>query len=165
VSSGDEAGPAAAAALARTQGRVIDGAISLFDGAPDAIVAADAETLKAALDGRDALVAAIAALSDKSGYAWALKIVAKDATGEAADIGEALTDDTLTDAAKAALTAAQAQATATATAAQAAGGTPSTTTTSTPTTAQDTDDDARGDCPPGRRPFEGDDQTAAPAAA
>jgi hypothetical protein len=164
VSSGNEGGPAAAA-LARTQGRVIDGAISLFDGAPDAIVAADAETLKAALDGRDALVAAIAALSDKSAYGWALKIVAKDATGEAADIAEALTDDTLTDAAKAALTAAQAQATATATAAQAAGGTPSTTTSTTPT-ADDTDDDPRReDCPPGRRPFEGDDAAAAPTAA
>jgi hypothetical protein len=165
VSSGNEGGPAAAAALARTQGRVIDGAISLFDGAPDAIVAADAETLKAALDGRDALVAAIAALPDKSAYGWALKIVAKDATGEAADIAEALTDDTLTDAAKAALTAAQAQATATATAAQAAGGTPSTSTSTTTATAPGTDD-PRGDCPPGRRPFEGDnDDAAAPAAA
>ena len=58
VSSGNAGGPAAAAALARTQGNVVDGTIGLFDGASDPIVAADAATLKAALDGRDALVAA-----------------------------------------------------------------------------------------------------------
>jgi hypothetical protein len=164
VSAGNEAGPGAAAALARTQGRVIDGTVVLFDGAPDAIVAADAETLKAALDGRDALVAAIAALPDHSAYSWALTTIARDAASEAEDIAETLTDDTLTDAAKAALTAAQAQATATATAAQAAAGTSSTSPSTTPT-ADDTDDEPRGeDCPPGRRPFEGDDN-AAPTAA
>ena len=136
VSAGNEAGPAAAAALARTQGNVIDGAIGLFDGAPDAIVAADAETLKAALDGRDALVAAIAALPDHSSYRWALKTIARDAASEAEDIAESLTDDTLTDAAKAALTAAQAQATATATAAQAAAGTSSTSPSTSPSTTR-----------------------------
>ncbi len=123
VSSGDAGGPAAAAALARTQGHVVDGTVGLFDGAPDPIVAADAATLKAALDGRDALVAGILALTDHSGYGFALGTIARDAASEAQDIAETLTDDTLTDAAKAALTAAQAQATATATAAQAGAGT------------------------------------------
>jgi hypothetical protein len=163
VTAGNEAGPAAAAALAKTQGRIVGGTVGLFDGAPDAIVAANADTLKAALDGRDALVAAIAALPDHSGYAWALKLIAHDATSEAADIAETLTDDTLTDAAKAALTAAQAQATATASAAQAAGGT-SSTTPSTTTAGDTTDGDPRADCPPGRKPYEGDD-AAAPTAA
>ena len=162
VSAGSDGGPAAAAALAKTQGHIVDGTVALFDGAPDAIVTADADTLKAALDGRDALVAAIAALPDHSWYAWALKLVARDATSEAADIAETLTDDTLTDAAKTALTAAQAQATATASAAQAAGGT-SSTSTSTTQAADVTDDHPRADCPPGRRPSEGDD--AAPTAA
>jgi hypothetical protein len=124
VSAGNPGGPAAAAALARTQGDIVEGTVGLFDGAPDAIVAADAQTLKAALDGRDALVAAIAALTDHGGYGWALRTIARDATGEVQDIAETLTDDTLTDAAKAALTAAQAQVTATAAAAQAAAGAP-----------------------------------------
>jgi hypothetical protein len=163
VTAGNDGGPAAAAALARTQGDIVDGTVGLFDGAPDAIVAADADTLKAALDGRDALVAAIAALPDHSGYTWALKLIARDATSEAADIAETLTDDTLTDAAKAALTAAQAQATATASAAQAAGGTSSTSPSTTPA-ADTTDDNPRADCHPGPRPSEGDD-AAAPTAA
>ena len=73
VSSGNAGGPAAAAALARTQGNIVDGTVGLFDGASDPIVAADAATLKAALDGRDALVAGIiAALADHSRYGWAL---------------------------------------------------------------------------------------------
>jgi hypothetical protein len=171
VAAGNGAG--AAAALARTQGNVVDGSIGLFDGAPDAIVAADAETLKAALDGRDALVAAIVALPDKSAYGWALRTIARDATSEAADIGEALTDDTLTDAAKAALTAAQAQATATAAAATAAAGT-SATQSGTPGTKVAADGgtaDKPRDCPPGAGRHDGDpgggapESEAAPAAA
>ena len=96
VSSGDPGGPAAAAALARTQGNIVDGTVGLFDGASDPIVAADAATLKAALDGRDALVAGILALADHSQYGWALGIIARDAASEAQDIAETLTDDTLT---------------------------------------------------------------------
>jgi hypothetical protein len=169
VAAGDGAG--AAAALARTQGDVIDGSIGLFDGAPDPIVAANAETLKAALDGRDALVAAIAALPDKSAYGWALRTIARDATSEAADIGEALTDDTLTDAAKAALTAAQAQATATATAAQAAGTISAPQQSGTPGAGDVADGGKPRDCPPGGGRPQGDQgegvppSEAAPAAA
>jgi hypothetical protein len=154
IAAGNAGGPAAAAALARTQGEVVDAAIGVFDGASDPIVAADAETLKAALDGRDALLAAIVALPDKSAYAWALKTIARDAAGEAEDIAEALTDDTLTDAAKAALTAAATQVAATATAAQAAGGSVSTTSQSGTPGKQDVadggpDDHPSRDCPPG----------------
>jgi trimeric autotransporter adhesin len=167
VAAGNAGGPAAAAALARTQGNVVDGAIGLFDGAPDPIVTADAATLKAALDGRDALLAAIAALPDHSGYAWALKTILQDATSEAQDIAEALTDDTLTDAAKAALTAAATQVAATATAAQAAGASASTTSQSGTPGTQDVADDGQGDrsrrdCPPGGGATQSE---AAPAAA
>ena len=176
VSSGNPGGPAAAAALARTQGNIVDGTVGLFDGASDPIVAADAATLKAALDGRDALVAGILALADHSRYGWALGIIARDAASEAQDIAETLTDDTLTDAAKAALTAAQAQATATATAAQAGAGTsgPATGQSGTPGPHHGnvSDDGGQRDCPPGQQRRQGGDEggtpeeaPAAPAAA
>jgi hypothetical protein len=153
IGAGNPGGPVAAAALARTQGDVIEGAIAVFDGAPDPVVAAAAATLKAALDGRDALVAAIAALPDHHAYAWALRTIARDAADEAQDIGEALTDDALTDAAKTALTAAQAQATATASAAQAAGASAATSRNGTPghhrAAGNGLDAASRRDCPPG----------------
>ncbi len=161
-SAGNPGGPAAAAALARTQGDIVEGTVGLFDGAPDSIVAADAETLKAALDGRDALVAGIAALTDHSGYGRALKTIARDAAGEAQDIAETLTDDTLTDGAKAALTAAQTQVTATAAAARAAAGTSGAPSGSgTPGSSDDvahdgSDAGASRDCPPGQRRQRGD---------
>ncbi len=178
VSSGDAGGPAAAAALARTQGHVVDGTVGLFDGAPDPIVAADAATLKAALDGRDALVAGILALTDHSQYGFALGTIARDAASEAQDIAETLTDDTLTEAAKAALTAAQAQATATATAAQAGAGTSGPVAGQSGTPGSDhgrndaADDRGQRDCPPGGQRRQGGDEggtpevgQAAPAAA
>ena len=178
VSSGDAGGPAAAAALARTQGHVVDGTVGLFDGAPDPIVAADAATLKAALDGRDALVAGILALTDHSRYGFALGTIARDAASEAQDIAETLTDDTLTDAAKAALTAAQAQATATATAAQAGAGTSGPVAGQSGTPGSDhgrndvADDRGQRDCPPDGQRRQGGDGggtpevgQAAPAAA
>ena len=166
VSSGNAGGPAAAAALARTQGNIVDGTVGLFDGASDPIVAADAATLKAALDGRDALVAGILALADHSQYGWALGIIARDAASEAQDIAETLTDDTLTDAAKAALTAAQAQATATATAAQAGAGTsgPATGPSGTPGGHHGnvSDDGGQRDCPPGQQRRQGGDEGGTP---
>ena len=166
VSSGNAGGPAAAAALARTQGHIVDGTVGLFDGASDPIVAADAATLKAALDGRDALVAGILALADHSQYGWALGIIARDAASEAQDIAETLTDDTLTDAAKAALTAAQAQATATATAAQAGAGTsgPATGPSGTPGGHHGnvSDDGGQRDCPPGQQRRQGGDEGGTP---
>ena len=62
-------------------------------------------------------VAAIAALSDanRAGYARTLRRIAADAKSEASDIADAKSDDTLTDAAKAALDAAATQFAATAT--------------------------------------------------
>jgi hypothetical protein len=177
VSSGNAGGPAAAAALARTQGHVVDGTVGLFDGAPDPIVAADAATLKAALDGRDALVAGILALADHSRYGFALGTIARDAASEAQDIAETLTDDTLTDAAKAALTAAQAQATATATAAQAGAGISGPTAGPSGPPGQHhgnevADDRGQRDCPPDGQRRQGGDEggtpevgQAAPAAA
>ena len=84
VAAGDAGGPAAAAALARTQGEVIDAAIGLFDGAPIRSSTADATTLKAALDGRDALVAAIVAIADHGAYRWALRTSRETPASEAA---------------------------------------------------------------------------------
>jgi len=108
--------PQTAGAVARTQGHVVSGTAALFDGLTGDAVAGTATTLKAALDGRDALAAAINALSDKSGYARVLSLIDDDATGEAGDIADTLADDELTDEAKAALQAAATQVAATATA-------------------------------------------------
>ena len=98
------------------------------------------------------------------GYGWALRTIARDATSEAADIAEALTDDTLTDAAKAALTAAGTQATATATAAQAAAGTsaPQSGTPGTDDVAADGPAGKPRDCPPGAGRQGGDQGGGAP---
>ena len=105
--------PQTAGAVARAQGHVVSGTAAMFDGLTGDPVAATATTLKAALDGRDALAAAINALSDKSGYARVLSLINDDATGEADDIADTLADDELTDEAKAALQAAATQVAAT----------------------------------------------------
>ena len=115
-------GAATAAAYAGTYGRIAEVCIGLFAGVPDDVVAANAVTLKAVLDARDVLVAGIAALPDRASYSAALAKIAEDATGEAKAIGVLLGSGALSDAAKAALTAAQAQVTATAAAAHVAGG-------------------------------------------
>ena len=115
-------GAATAAAYAGTYGRIADICIGLFAGVPDDVVAANAVTLKAVLDARDVLVAGIATLPDRASYGAALAKIAEDANSEATAIGALLGSGALSDAAKAALTAAQAQVTATAAAAQVAGG-------------------------------------------
>ena len=77
-----------------------------------------ASSLDVAADSRDELVAAIALSdADTAAYAGVLAQIAADAQAEAEDIAEALSDDTLTDAAKAALNAAATQVAATRTAA------------------------------------------------
>ncbi|WP_028068086.1 hypothetical protein [Solirubrobacter soli] len=108
--------------VARFDGVVVSTTVALFDGQTGADVTATATTLKASLDGRDAIVAAINALSDKSDYARVLAAINGDATGEADDIADALADDELTDEAKTALNAAATQAAATAATAPAASG-------------------------------------------
>lgn len=116
-----ETGRPSASALAKVDDHVVDGTVAILDGAPDTLVAADVETLKAALDNRDAVIAAIAALGteNQAEYSRVLSKIVNDAADEAEDINEALTDDTLTDAAKAALNDALTQLNATATAAKA----------------------------------------------
>ena len=136
--------------IARFDGAVVTTTVALFDGQTGDDVTAIATTLKASLDGRDAIVAAINALADKSGYERVLAAINEDATGEAEDIADTLADDELTDEAKTALNAAATQAAATAAAAPAG-----------------SDDDAgspdgdRDDCPPGER---GDDDAGYPSA-
>ncbi len=126
--------------------------VALYDGQTGDAVTAITTTLKAGLDGRDAIVAAINALSDKSGYTQVLARIHADATDEAGDIADALADDELTDEAKAALNAAATQATATAAAAPGASGGDA----DYPGSGGDGD---RGDCPPGQR---GDDDAQYP---
>ena len=57
------------------RGTSVSGTVAMFDGLSGDPVAGTATTLKAALDGRDALVAAINALSDKSAYERVLSLV------------------------------------------------------------------------------------------
>ena len=124
------------AAVASVQGDVVSGTVAMYDGLTGDTVDAVSGTLKAALDGRDAVVAA------SSAYPGVLDLVNRDASGEAEDIADTLADDELTDAAKSALNAAATQVAAAASA----------------TTSPDTIDEpgvpvgagvrqSRGDCP------------------
>ena len=100
--------------MSRRRRRGRETTAALYDGQTGDAVTAITTTLKAALDGRDAIVAAINAMTDKSGYARVLAAINDDATDEADDIADALADDELTDEAKAALNAAATQVAATA---------------------------------------------------
>jgi hypothetical protein len=144
--------PAVFGRVARADGEVVTTTAALYDAQTGDTVTAISTTLKAALDGRDAIVAAINAMTDKSGYARVLAAINDDATGEADDIADALADDELTDEAKAALNAAATQVAATAAAAPAASG-------------DDAGYPGAGDdegCPPGQR---GDDDAQYPGTA
>jgi hypothetical protein len=141
-------GPDSFYAVATTQHNVVDQVASLYDGADDTTVSALTQTLNAAIDSRDDLVATIAGLTadQQSGYGFVLSAIDDDVTSEIDSIDEALADDTLTDAAKADLTAARAKLVATQTAVQGLNATQSNSSTSTGTTAAD-----GRDCPPGSR--------------
>jgi hypothetical protein len=115
-------GAATALAYARAYGGVAAVGIGLLPGAPDGLVAAYGATLTAVLDARDVLVAGIASLPDRASYGAALAKISADAEREAQVIAALLSGGALTEAAKAALVAAQAQVTATAAAAKAAAG-------------------------------------------
>lgn len=106
-----------AGAIAGAQHDAITEVSGLFDGA-DAIVGDLDTTLNAAIDGRDSLVAAIGALSadDQQDYVDVLQRIDGDVTDEIDGIDEALSDATLTNEAKDALTAARAKLVATQTA-------------------------------------------------
>src|ERR1700754_763081 len=113
VVAGDDTGAAYAWAILSADDRIASGSADEFDGQDGDVVTALATTLKAADDSRDAVIAAINALSDKSAYADVASRAADDVTDELGDISDALSDDTLTEAAKSALTDAQTQLTAT----------------------------------------------------
>jgi len=114
-------GEASAAAVIRTDHRIVGGTAAMFDGAGDTVVAAAASTLDAALDGRDSVVAAIAALDadDKAGYASVLERVVDQSEDELEELAETAADDELTAAATAALGEAATQVAATKAAAEA----------------------------------------------
>lgn len=141
-----KADAASLSAVARAQGSVVGATVGAFDGATGENVTALATTLQAALDGRDAIVAAA---TGKTELARVLALVNRDAAGDAEDIADTLADDELTDEARAALTAAATQVAATVTA---TGGT-----TAETTPAADGAD--REDCPEG----EAGEPGAAPA--
>jgi hypothetical protein len=113
VVAGNETGEPSAAAISRIDSHVVSGTVSILDGAQEPVVGATATTLDAALDNRDEVVAAIAALADKSGYEFVLEDIVDDTADEVEAIDEALTDDELTAEARAALEAARTQAEAT----------------------------------------------------
>jgi hypothetical protein len=110
VAAAADNGPDAAGAVAGAQHDVITEVSGLFDGA-DALVGDLDTTLNAAIDGRDSLVAAIGGLSadDQQDYVGVLERIDSDVTDEIDGIDEALSDDTLTVAAKDDLTAARAK--------------------------------------------------------
>jgi len=101
-------GPDAFYVVVREENKVIEEVASLYDGADDATVAALTETLNAAIDGRDGLIAAIPAAS-QSDYSFVYERVGDDVADEIEAIDEALADDTLSDQAKADLNAARAK--------------------------------------------------------
>jgi len=152
-------GPDSFYAVASTQHHVIDEVASLYDGADDTTVAALTETLNAAIDGRDDLIAAIPAGS-QSDYGFVYDAINDDVADEIESIDDALSDDTLTDTAKSDLTAARAKLVATQAVVQplAAG---------TAQTAADdgsSADDARdGDCPRGERGQRGGSRNGPPS--
>lgn len=143
VAAGADNGPAAAGAVARADHDVIGETSGLFDGASGDLVTALDTTLNAAIDGRDSLVAAIAALSDddQQDYVDVLSSIDEDVTDEIEGIDEALSDDTLTSEAQAALTAAREKLVATQSAVQGLLGGLDT------TAAADSEDGANGDGP------------------
>ena len=117
VTASADNGPDAAGAVAGAQHDVITEVSGLFDGA-DALVGDLNDSLNAAIDGRDDLIATIAALSadDQQDYVDVLQQIDSDVSDEIDGIDEALSDDTLTADAQSDLTAARDKLTATQTA-------------------------------------------------
>ena len=101
---GTDAGPRSLGALARVQDHVAQSTASLFDGADDDLTAGLADTLKAALDGHDAVVTDIAALSadDQADYVGVVDDIVDQADEEVDAFNEGVSDDTLTAAGKSA---------------------------------------------------------------
>ncbi|PTL58531.1 hypothetical protein [Paraconexibacter algicola] len=164
VTAAASTGEAAAAAVTRTDHRIVGGAAAILDGAGEDVSTAATTTIDAALDGRDRIVAAIAALGedDKADYADVLDRIVEHADDEIDELAETAADDELTDAATTALGEAATQIAATRTAAQAQldaiegadedSGYP-TDDSGYPTDVADRPSGDRGDCPrPGGRP-------------
>lgn len=183
VTASSETGAASADAVATVSDDVVEGVVGLLDGAGDTVTTGGVTTLAAALDDRDAIVAKIAALddTDREDYADVLDGIVASASDEADAIGESLSDDELTAAAKAALTDALTQLNATAKAADAATVDASSDDEDEDASYLDEGDDAAsypaqsqagrergrrgGDCPKGARPSTStgyEDQTSTP---
>jgi hypothetical protein len=155
----DSSGPAAVAAVAGAQHQVVIEVAALYDGVTEnTVIDGLSAAAKAALDGRDDLIATVGGLTaeQKAGYGALAQTVSSDVTAEQADVAEALSDDTLKDPeAKAALNAIASRLAGQATGSQALVASVGAGTTTTPTAATTTPstgvaNDRRGeDCPEG----------------
>jgi hypothetical protein len=145
-----ESGPAAIGAVVRAHHRTVATTVNMLDGTTGPLDDAIAQTLKAALDGRDSAIASVVALEDGSDYSHVMGRVV-DATGDEGEaISEALGDDELSAVSKSALESAATQVKATGAAAQAEAGTDS---GDDAGFAGDSAEDRDGeDCPRGDRP-------------
>lgn len=108
TASGGRAGTASAKAVSGTDHKVVGGTAAMFDGADGTVTDAAALTLDAAIDNRDAIIAAINALDAETQerYERILEKIVSGVDDEIEAITEALEDDTLTDEGRAALQAA-----------------------------------------------------------
>lgn len=105
VAAGAEGAEAGAVAVERAEHAVVATTASLYDGQTGDVVTAISTTLDAALDGRDALLAGVDALTDEQAEAYdryQAKVL-RDVAAETEDVADATADDELTSDATAAL--------------------------------------------------------------
>ncbi len=103
VTADSDGASANARAVERAEHDVVSSTASLYDGQTGDVVSAITTTLTAALDGRDALLSGVGALSDASDYDAYYAKVAKDVASESEDVSDATGDDELTSEATSAL--------------------------------------------------------------
>lgn len=121
IAADSSTGEVSAGAVARTDHRIVGGTAAMLDGAGETVVTAATTTMDAALDGRDSVVAKIAALGadDQSDYADVLDRIVTNTEDELDELAETAADDELTPEAVSALGDAARQVAATKAAAEA----------------------------------------------
>lgn len=97
VTADGDGASASATAVERAEHAIVASTTSLYDGQTGDVVTAISTTLDAALDGREALATAVAALTDEqeADYDRYYAKVAKDVAAEAEDVADAVADDEL----------------------------------------------------------------------
>lgn len=106
VTADADGASSSAVAVERAEHAVVASTSSLYDGQTGDVVTAITTTLDAALDGREALVAGVVALTDEqeADYGRYYAKVARDVAAESEDVADAIADDELSAEASAALT-------------------------------------------------------------